>query len=370
MYTDFIQRTDSRELMRAIANFVSVFVFLLVSGLQAASARSTFQSPSESTPAASAATQAAARLSSCEKPDAQLQQADALLQTGDVEPAEKLAREYLTQRPDSADAQFLLGRVLFEKIHAQANRRRGTAPDPQFVEQNAKASLVAFTEGAKRCTPSALELKIAALDYVLLGSYADADKWLTRSLAWNPADADAWYYLGRAKYNENRFLEAIAAFNKCLALSPGNVRAEDNLGLAYAGLGRNSEAVAAMRTAISWQTESGEKSPEPYIDLGDLLIQLGKPEEAAESLLPAVEIDPRNARAHEALGKAYSSLNQLAKAQAELEEALALAPENASLHYLLGQVYRKQGLLDKAQLEFSRFAALKSHLAVNTDPKR
>jgi cytochrome c-type biogenesis protein CcmH/NrfG len=42
--------------------------------------------------------------------------------------------------------------------------------------------------------------------------YPDADKWLTKMLEWAPNDSEGWYYLGRTKYNENRFAEAIRAF--------------------------------------------------------------------------------------------------------------------------------------------------------------
>ena len=74
---------------------------------------------------------------------------------------------------------------------------------------------------------------MVAVDYVLLGDFLDADRWLTKALSWNPSDADGWYYLGRTKYNENRFSEAIDAFQSCLKLDTHNVKAEDNLGLSY-----------------------------------------------------------------------------------------------------------------------------------------
>ncbi len=64
---------------------------------------------------------------------------------------------------------------------------------------------------------------------VLLKDYADADKWFTKAVAWNPRDALGWYYLARTKYNENRFAEAISGFRKCLALNGKDVKAEDNL---------------------------------------------------------------------------------------------------------------------------------------------
>jgi len=47
----------------------------------------------------------------------------------------------------------------------------------------------------------------------------------------------------------------------------------------------------------------------PYIDLGDLLNQQARFEEAVPLLQQAVTIAPRNIRAHEVLGKTYLNLN-------------------------------------------------------------
>ena len=115
-------------------------------------------------------------------------------------------------------------------------------PNSKATQDMAKASLAEFTAGAKFHDPSAADLKVVAFDYVLISDYADADKWLTKMLEWAPSDSEGWYYLGRTKYNENRFAEAITAFQRCLKLDPQNVKAEDNLGLSFAGLGRNEEA--------------------------------------------------------------------------------------------------------------------------------
>ena len=222
----------------------------------------------------------------------------------------------------------------------------------------AKASLAEFTAGAKFHDPSAADLKIVALDYVLLVDYPDADKWLTKMLEWAPNDSEGWYYLGRTKYNENRFAEAISAFQKCLKLDPKNVKAEDNLGLSFAGLGRNEEAAAAYKEAIAWQAQSLAKNPGPYIDLGSLLIDENRPQDAVTFLLQAVEIAPRESRAHELLGKAYTRVEEFPKAQAELQKAVELSPQTPNLHCMLAPIYRKQGLAEKAKAEYDRCAAL------------
>jgi tetratricopeptide (TPR) repeat protein len=274
-----------------------------------------------------------------EPTDPLLEKAGALLGTGFLKEAEVAVRQYLDNHANSADGHFLLGQILFR-------------------EQKAAASLAEYTQGAKFHDPDAFDLKIVGLDYVLLGDYADADHWLTRSLEKDPKDSQGWYYVGRTKYNENRFEEAIKAFKQCLRLDPKNVKAEDNLGLSYQGLGRSEDAAAAFRSAIAWQSQMLEKEFGPFLDMGSLLLEQDRAEEAISYLLQAVEISPQEPKPHEQLGKVYVRLNELPKAQAELEKAVALAPESASLHFMLGQVYRKQGMTDKARLELERGAAL------------
>jgi tetratricopeptide (TPR) repeat protein len=271
--------------------------------------------------------------------DPELQAARSLLADGQAAKAERGIRGYLLAHPTSADAHFLLGLVLFKETRAQE-------------------SLAEYTEGAKYRKPSAYDLEIVSLDYVLLRDYMDADKWLSDSLALNPNNAQGWYYLGRTKYKENRFAEAVSAFEHCLEIDAHNVKAEDNLGLSYAGLGRNDEAIAAYRTAISWEAQEINKDPGPYLDFGSLLVDLDRAQEAVAYLRTAVEISSQDAKAHTELGKAYERLNQLREAREELEKAVLLTPQDAALHFLLGRVYRRLGLIEKAKSEFDRSASL------------
>jgi tetratricopeptide (TPR) repeat protein len=288
-----------------------------------------------------------------------LQRAKALIESGGTTEAEKIVRQFLQGHADSAEGHFLLGYILFREIQteAQAEGAMRYSVDPslaQFRDAHARASLAEFTTGAKYDRPSAFDLKIVAYDYVLLDDFPDADKWMTRSLEWSPKDSDAWYSLGRIKYNENRFEEANRAFEECLRLEPRNVKAEDNLGLSYYALGRTNEAVTAYQTAIAWQRQGGEKNPRPFIDLGTLYLEQDRPKDALPFFLEATQIAPEDAKGHEELGKTYAHLNELSQAQGEFEKAVALAPNVASLHFMLGHVYRKEGMIEKAKSEFQR----------------
>lgn len=339
--------------------------FLLTAGR--ATGQSPFSLPSAPPPASNNGETVSRPTDLSKSPDLKLAKAESLMEKGQLNDAEIIVRQDLKIAPDSAAAHFLLGYILYREIQKQAKQ---IDPNPNAIyaapqksliemsEKNAKESLAEFTAGARYRTPSAFDLKIVAIDYILLGDFIDADKWLTRSLQLNPTDSDGWYQLGRTKYNENRFTEAIDAFKKCLAIDATNVKAEENLGLSYAGLGDDLDAAKAYQTAIDWQTTSVTKDAETYLAFGTLLLDQNRPKDAIPLLIQATEIAPSVFQGHELLGKAYLQTQELLKAQTELEEAVNLSPDTARLHYILGQVYRKEGLMAKAKAAFDRCAAL------------
>ncbi len=73
-------------------------------------------------------------------------------------------------------------------------------------------SLKEYTRAAAMEKPSASMLERVGQDYVLLGDWDDADKWTLRAVQMNPSDADAWYSLGRIRYSEQRFRDALSCY--------------------------------------------------------------------------------------------------------------------------------------------------------------
>ncbi len=262
-----------------------------------------------------------------------LAEAHRLLNAGKIQESEPILRGYLAANPQNPDAHFLLGYALFR-------------------EEKAKESLAEFTTGAKYRRPRADELKVVAADYVMLGDYSDADKWFSQVVAEIPTDAEAWYLLGRTKYNENEFAAAISDFERALTLRPKYVEAENNIGLARKELNQRAEAQAAFQTAIDWQGESPVDA-QPFLNLGVLAADAGEYQKAIPLLTRALSLAPKNPSVHEELGKVYLAMNKLPEAQSELEQAVALAPDTSSLHYKLAQVLRKEGQTARAQEEFA-----------------
>ena len=276
--------------------------------------------------------------------DALLYQAKSLVHLQDFAGAERALHSYIASHRDSSDALYMLGFVL--------NR-----------ENQPSKSLAFYTRGAAITRPTADDLKVVGLDYVLLDDYADAIKWLEKAVQFDATNVDAWYYLGRAYYTKSRLIEARKAFQTMLNLDPHDARAENNLGLIFESDAQPEAAIDAYRKAIAWQEQSLHPSEQPYVNLGNVLIGQDRPQEAVAPLEKAVRLAPSNGFCHLKLGIAYLRARQLEGAQRELENATQLEPDNAQAHYQLGKLYKEIGALDRAKAEFDRTAELQSHAA-------
>jgi tetratricopeptide (TPR) repeat protein len=276
--------------------------------------------------------------------DALLYQAKSLVHLQDFAGAERVLRGYVLSHPDSSDALYMLGFVL--------NRQNRPGE-----------SLASYTEAASIQRPRGDDLKMVGLDYVLLDDYADAIKWLEKAVTLDGTNKDAWYYLGRAYYTKSRLIEARKAFLTVLDLDPRDSKAENNLGLIFESSAQPEAAIEAYRTAIAWQEQSPHPSEQPYVNLGNLLMERGRMEEALAPLEKAVALAPDNAFCHMTLGVYYRKIGKPVPARRELERATQLDPENAAAHYQLGRLYKDIHALDLAKVEFDRTAELQGRAA-------
>jgi tetratricopeptide (TPR) repeat protein len=283
--------------------------------------------------------------------DALLFQGKALIHLDNQVGAEEALRKYLRVHADSSDALYLLGFVL----------HRRNLP---------RESLEVYTRAAAIARPTSDDLKIVGLNYILLNDYGNAITWLKKAVEFDQKNQDAWYYLGRAYYSKSMLEEARAAFLKVLEFNPEDARAENNLGLVLETSGQTAAALDSYRKAIAWQEKSGKASEQPYVNLGNLLLEQGESKEALLALEKAVAIAPENAFCRMKLGVAYRQAGRLEDSRRELEHAVQLDHDNPAVHYQLGRVYKDLKILDRAQAEFERTEELKRRGSGVQGPER
>lgn len=288
--------------------------------------------------------EAAAGFEQCEKQnpgngDSLLYLGKSLVNLQQFQNAASALRAYQEKNPLSADAAYLLAYI-------------------SFRENQPKESLRLFSDAAKLSAPTANDLTIAALDYVLLTQYDDAAHYLELSLQLNPDNVEARYHLGRVRYQQNQFDLAIAAFQEVIKRDPANVKAFDNLGLSLEAKNQAEAATAAYKKAIALDETSATHSEQPYLNLGVLLSKSSRIDEAIPLLTRAVEIAPADFKAHYELARTYFESAQWESARQQAEEAVKQNPEYSPSHYLLGRVYQRLGRKELANEEFKKTSEL------------
>ena len=265
--------------------------------------------------------------------------AQQLVRDGKFARADAMLRPLIAADPKAAEPRYLLAYALLR-------------------EDKPAESLKEYTSAAALRSPTAVDLRNVALDYVVLKDLPDADRWMSRALAMDANDAETWYAMGRLRYTQGRYNDALTCFEKTLALNPRSVKGENNLGLAYEALNRNDDAVRAYRTAIAWQKDDPAPSEQPLLNLAILLQHRNQLPEAQQLLEQAAKIAPKEPRIRENLGQVYLHTDRAADAAREFADAVRLAPQNPRYHYLLGQAYRRTGDEGQAKQEFARSATL------------
>lgn len=287
---------------------------------------------------------AAAGFEQCEKQDpgkgdALLYRGKALVNLRQFESAASALQAYAKANSKSADAVYLLAYI-------------------SFREDKPTESLRLFSDAARLKAPTANDLTIAALDYVLLNSYSDAAHYLELSVKMNPEDVEARYHLGRVRYQQNQFDLAIAAFQEVIKRDPVSVKAFDNLGLSLEAKNQVEAATVTYKKAIELDGAATSHSEQPYLNLGVLFSKLNRCDEAIPLLTRAEEIAPSEFKVHYELAKAYFDSTQWDAARRQAEDAVKLNPKDSSSHYLLGRIYQRLGRKELADVEFRRTAEL------------
>ena len=214
-----------------------------------------------------------------------------------------------------------------------------------------KAEALAPLRGRERFT--------LAMSYIIINRRDWARPELEKLANQDPRSPLYAYWLGRIDYDAMQFKDAEAHFQKALNLNPKFMKAYDNLGLTYEALAQYDDAVRVDQQAVLMNRSEAAPSPWPPLNLGTLLIKLGRLPEAETYLEESLKYDARFAKAHFQMGVLLEKQKKDEPACKELLEAVQYDPSYPEPHYLLGRIYNRQGNKQKADTEWQTFQKLK-----------
>ena len=171
-----------------------------------------------------------------------------------------------------------------------------------------------------------------------------------------------------------RYPESIEIYQQTLKYDPSNPEAYNNLSVAYNHTERYKDAVECSNQAIRLLGDTGEAYTQgfqernellsyAYKNLGNAYIGLKRYSEAADVLKRAVAIEPKNAAAHFNLGLTLHSAGRYAEAVAAYKEVVKLRPTLAQAHFNLGLTYIAMKDRDAAMAEYETLKGMNADMA-------
>lgn len=172
-----------------------------------------------------------------------------------------------------------------------------------------------------------------------IGELEQAKQLANEALKSSPDDAAAWRLHAAIQHREHRRIEALASYQRSLAMEPENLEAQLAVAEIYHELDRPGRTLATLRRVDTWLAV--EQQPPRVLALkGIALHRLNRFDEAAEMLAMAVERDQRNHALLTLLARAQYESGHYEQARRTIRDALPLggAVENETLKHLMTQM--------------------------------
>ena len=248
------------------------------------------------------------------------------------------------------------------------------------------------------CDEVSTRLTLANL-YLSMSAFDESAEQLNEALKLDAGNSELWSTLGRCLSRQNKWEEALKAFQSAAEIEPHDSETLYNIGDAFLGLGQPEKAVGPLLQAV----RSRHDYSLAHYDLSLAFLELKKYQEAEMSARAALRDDPDMAfqlsnlglGATDNLGLALMNQGQMEEAEAcfkrnlglvastyfnlgltlfrtqrytealeNFRRALDLEPDNPEFHDLLGQTYDELGQPVEAEKSLRRAIELDESYAI------
>ena len=294
---------------------------------------------------------------------AQLHQALALHQQGQLEEAQLIYEAILRLQPRHFDALHLLGVIANQSNDPQRGATliaKAIAIHPHFAifHFNHGNALMALGQATLAAASFRRAIRLQP-DYVgahfnlgnmlvELGQTEAAISSYDQALALAPNQEGIWYSRACALHTSRRHAEAVASYNQVIALQPDHSRAYNNRGVALRDLGQDALAVESFERAIALRPGD----PQPLNNLGLALKHLRQYRAAIDCHDRGLAIDPGYAIGWYNRGLALREIGDPAAALVSHDRAIAINPQAGEFHCDRGLALQDLGQMDAAIASF------------------
>ena len=195
------------------------------------------------------------------------------------------------------------------------------------------------------------------------GRFDRAIEQYRKALEKYPKDSDLYVAIGAAQFMKKNFKEAVSNLEKAESMNPEALDGDVNQ---YEGLlnTRYLKWQIYYNGAVEYSKENPEKAIElakksldvkdpkkvsqSYNLLANIMLNMGKVEEAEGFLAKAIEADKDNVEAYMTLGHYYLSKREAEKALKNFNEVLKIDSTEIQVYELIGQAHLLKGDYDEA----------------------
>jgi tetratricopeptide (TPR) repeat protein len=236
----------------------------------------------------------------------------------------------ITTSSEEARKEYLAGRDLQEKLRITdsiAHFDKALSLDPNFAlaelnRANVSPTAKEFFEHLKKAV--SLADKASDGERMLIqaneaGANGDPTKQreiLEKLVSAYPNDERAHFNLGGYYFGQQDFTQAIGHYKRATELAPDYSTAFNILGYAY----RQNEAYSDAENAFKKYIELIPNDPNPYDSYAELLLKMGRFDDAITQYNKALAIDSNFINSHFGIAAALTYKGKPAEAQAELEK--------------------------------------------------
>lgn len=182
------------------------------------------------------------------------------------------------------------------------------------------------------------------------GLHPEAEHYLRKAFAADPANAEYLSNLAAAVLAQDRVDEAIKLYEQAISLDRENRAAR--IGLANALHEKNDPeaSIAYFEDAVKREPDA----PGPLSHLGRALVEAKRYQEAVATILKSLELDISFAPGHTALGEAFYGMEMYKEALESLKTAILLDPQDTYAQIKIADAYLKLEKISEAHEHLQR----------------
>jgi tetratricopeptide (TPR) repeat protein len=240
------------------------------------------------------------------------------IEMGQWQQAETLLLQAVEASPTDADAHRYLAAALWHRgdaVHAISEIAAAIEAAPEDATLSARAGEMALAMGARD----------------------DALGYAETAIRLDPRLAAAWALRGRVFWQLDQPDRALADLQRAIELSPGNSDVLLDIAAIYRQRGQSTRCLTTLQH-LREQFTPGEEPQNALVLEGLTLLDLGRPQQACNSLLAATQRSGASAQITYHLAQAQYEAGRYAEATVTAQQALALDSSHAASRQLLTEL--------------------------------